>query len=96
MQNNFYLFYSNCFLLATHLNLKRDSRNATDLVTRRRDSSKNAKEFIVTSPHVMPRPIVSRIANANREREREHVTRTLKRTRQPQDVRNPVQQRKTS
>ena len=32
----------------------------------------------MTSPHVMPRPIVSRIANANREREREHVTRTLK------------------
>ena len=44
----------------------------------------------------MPRPIVSRIANANREREREHVTRTLKRTRLPQDVRDPIQQRETS
>ena len=56
----------------------------------------NVKEFIVTSPHVMPRPIVSRIANANREREREHVTRTLKRTRLPEDVRDPIQQRETS
>ena len=44
----------------------------------------------------MPRPIVSRIANANREREREHVTRTLKRMRLLQDVRNPIQQRETS
>ena len=44
----------------------------------------------------MPRPIVSRIANANREREREHVTRTLKRMRLPQDVRDPIQQRERS
>ena len=75
MQNNFYFIYLNCFLLATHLNLKR-LKDATDLVTRQQDSRENVKEFIMTSPHVMPRPIVSRIANANRERERKHVTRT--------------------
>ena len=63
---------------------------------RQRDSRENAKELIMTSPHVMPRPIVSRIANASRERECEHVTRTLKRTRLPQDVRDPIQQRETS
>ena len=49
MQNNFLLFYLNCFLLATHLNLKCDSRNATDLVTRQYDSCENAKEFVMTS-----------------------------------------------
>ena len=43
---------------------------------RQRDLRENAKEFIVTSPHIMPRPIVSRIANANPKREREHETRT--------------------
>ena len=75
MQNNFYFIYLNCFLLATHLNLKR-LKKATDLVTRQHDSREKVKEFIVTSSHVMPRRIVSRIANANREREREHVTRT--------------------
>ena len=53
----FLLFYLNCLLLATHLN----SRNATDLVTRQHDSRENVKEFIVTSPHIMPRPIVSRL-----------------------------------
>ena len=63
---------------------------------RQHDSRESVKEFIVTSSHIMPRPIVSRIANANREREREHVTRTLKRTRLPQDVRDPIQQRETS
>ena len=63
---------------------------------RQHDSRENVKEFIVTSPHIMPRPIVSRIANANREREREHITRTLKRTRLPQDVRDPTQQHETS
>ena len=63
---------------------------------RQHDSRESVKEFIVTSSHVMPRPIVSRIVNANRERECEHVTRTLKRTRLPQDVRDPIQQRETS
>ena len=52
------------------------------------------------SCHVMARPIVSRIANTNRERERErerkHIIRTLKRMRLPQDVRDPIQQRETS
>ena len=67
-----------------------------DLVTRQRDSRKSVKEFIVMSSHVMPRPIVSRIANANREREREHITRTLTQTRLPQDVREPTKHRKTS
>ena len=43
---------------------------------RQQDSRENAKEFIVTSPHVMARPIVSRITNANHEREREHIMQT--------------------
>ena len=30
-----------------------------------RDSHENVKEFIVTSPHIMPRPIVSQNVNAN-------------------------------
>ena len=34
---------------------------ATDLVTRQRDSRDNVKEFIVTSPHITPRPIISRL-----------------------------------
>ena len=75
---------------------KATQENATDLVTRQHDSRENVKEFIVTSPHVMPRPIISRIANANRARECEHITRTLKRTQLPQDVREPIQQRETS
>ena len=33
------------------------------------DSFENMKEFIVTSPHVMPHPIVSRIMNANPKHE---------------------------
>ena len=36
------------------------------------DSQENAKEFIVTSPHVMPCPIVSRIVNANHECKHNH------------------------
>ena len=48
----------------------------TDLVTRQRDSRENAKEFIMMSPHVMPRPIVSRIANANPKCDCEHEMRT--------------------
>ena len=65
---------------------------------RQHDSCENVKEFIMTSPHIMPRPIVSQIANANREHEceREHVTRTLKRMRLPQDIRDQIQQRETS
>ena len=38
------------------------------------DSCENVKEFVVMSPHIMPRPILSQIANANYEREREPVT----------------------
>ena len=52
------------------------TQKATDLVTRQCYSRENAKEFVVTSPHVMPHPIVSRITNANPKREREHETRT--------------------
>ena len=54
----FLLFYLNCFLLATHLNLMR-LRNATDLVMYQCDSRENMKEFVMTSPHIMPHPIVS-------------------------------------
>ena len=49
----------------------------TDLVTRHCYSHENTKEFVMMSPHVMPRPIVSRIANMNLKFEREHRTRTL-------------------
>ena len=41
----------------------------TDLVARQCDSPENMREFIVMSPHVIPCPIVSQIANANLERE---------------------------
>ena len=34
---------------------------------RQHDSCENVKEFVMTSPHVMPCPIVSQIANANLE-----------------------------
>ena len=37
----------------------------TDLVTYQRDSRENVKEFIMTSPHVMPCLIISQIMNAN-------------------------------
>ena len=46
----------------------------TDLVTCQCDSHENVKEFIVTSPHVMPCPIVSQIVNANPKREHEPET----------------------
>ena len=35
------------------------------------DSRENMKEFVVTSPHIIPRPIVSQIMNANHEHEPE-------------------------
>ena len=70
MQNNFYYFIKsfsigdsfkfNATQLVTHLNFMR-LKNATDLVTRQHDSRENVKEFVVTSPHVMPRPNVSRL-----------------------------------
>ena len=37
----------------------------TDLVMYECDSHENVKEFVMTSPHIMPHPIISRIANAN-------------------------------
>ena len=43
----------------------------TDLVTCHCESCENVKEFVVTSPHVMPHPIVSQIANAHPKHERE-------------------------
>ena len=68
----------------------------TDLITHQHDSHENAKEFTVTSPHVMPCPIVSRISNATLKCECEHVTRTLKQTRQPPDAREPMKHHDTS
>ena len=65
------------FSIGDSFNLKH-SIDATDLVTRQHDSRENAKDFVVTSPHLMPHPIVSRIANANLKRDCEHVTRTEK------------------
>ena len=35
------------------------------------DTHENVKEFVVTSPHIMPRPIISRIANVNPKHEHE-------------------------
>ena len=43
----------------------------TDLVTYQCDSNENLKEFVMMSPHVMPHPIISRIANAKYEHEHE-------------------------
>ena len=37
-------------------------------------SHENSKEFVMISPRVMPRPIVSQIANANMKRQCEHET----------------------
>ena len=48
----------------------------TDLTMHQCDSCENIKEFVVMSPHVMPHPIESQIANANPKREREHVMQT--------------------
>ena len=53
-------------------------------------SRENVKEFVLTSPHLMPCPIVSRIANANQKHEREHETQTQKQTRLSQDVCEPM------
>ena len=50
----------------------------TDLVMRQRDSHENMKEFIMTSPHIMPHPIVSRIMNMNLKHEREPEMQTPK------------------
>ena len=41
----------------------------TDLVTCQCESCENMKEFFVTSPHIMPCPIVSQITNANHKME---------------------------
>ena len=75
MQNNFIILFK-LFSIGDSFKFNATQKNATDLVTRQHDSRENVKEFVVTSPHVMPRQIISRIANANCEREREHVTRT--------------------
>ena len=37
----------------------------TDLVMHQGDSCENMKEFIMTSAHVMPHPIISQIVNAD-------------------------------
>ena len=46
----------------------------TDLVTYQCDSREIMKEFIVTSPHVMPHQIISQILNMNPKRECEPKT----------------------
>ena len=50
----------------------------TDLVTYQRDSCENVKEFVVMSPHIMPHPFVSQIANTNLKHECEPKMQTLK------------------
>ena len=72
----FFLILFKLFSIGDSFKSKANQENATDLVTRQCYSRENAKEIIVTSPHVMARPIVSRIANANPKRESEHITRT--------------------
>ena len=42
----------------------------SDLVMYLHDSHENVKEFVMTSPHIMPCPIISRITNVNLKRER--------------------------
>ena len=71
MQNNFILLYFKLFSIGDSFKFK-----ATDLVTRQRDSRENVKEFVMTSPHVMPHPIVSGIVNMNPKCECKHVMRT--------------------
>ena len=48
----------------------------TDLVMRQRDSHENVKEFVMTSLHIMPRPFVSQIMNANLKHEDKPETQT--------------------
>ena len=48
----------------------------TDLVTYQPDSCENMKEFVMMSPHVMPHPIISQIANANPKHECKPKTQT--------------------
>ena len=43
----------------------------TDLVMYQHESHENMKEFFMTSPHVMPCPIISRIMNVNCKHKRE-------------------------
>ena len=43
----------------------------TDLITCQCYSRENVREFVMMSPHVMPRPIVSQIANMNHKYEHE-------------------------
>ena len=59
MQNNFLFYLFKLFSIGDSFKFNATQRNATDLVTHQHDSRENAKEFIVMSPHVMPRPIVS-------------------------------------
>ena len=47
------------FSIGDSSKIQSDSRNMTDLVTCQCDSCENAKEFVLTSPHVMPHPIIS-------------------------------------
>ena len=45
-----------------------------------RDSQENVKQFIMMSPHVMPRPIISRIMNTNPKCEHKPEMQTYKET----------------
>ena len=54
------------FKLFSLLN-KSDSRSTTDLVMYQCDSHENMKDFIMTSPHVIPHPILSQIVNVNQK-----------------------------
>ena len=54
----FLLLYLNCLLFVIHLNLKQLTKQ-TDLVMCQCESHENVKEFVMTSSHVTPCPIVS-------------------------------------
>ena len=41
----------------------------TDLVTCQHESRENVEEFFMTSPYIMPHPIISQIINANHKHE---------------------------
>ena len=62
-RKQFLLFCLTCFVFVIHLNLKRlrFTEEVNDLVMCQRESHENMNEFFMTSCHVMPHPIISRL-----------------------------------
>ena len=70
----FSIIFFKLFSIGNSFEFKATPETRLILVTYQRDSCENMKEFVLTSPHVMPHPIVSQIANANPKRECKHET----------------------